>query len=78
MLWADIVAIPPPEAPSTGYMFGKGVYFANAVTKSAQYMNAENGTGVILLCEVALGTPYQCKHSEFIKKLPEGYLRPIP
>src|SRR5207253_11131299 len=55
-----------------GYMFGKGVYFANAVTKSAQYMHGENGTGMILLCEVALGTPYQRKQSEYITSLPEG------
>lgn len=65
--------IAPPEAPSTGYMFGKGVYFANAVTKSAQYMHAENGTGVILLCEVALGSQYQRKHSEYVTKLGDGY-----
>ena len=65
--------IAPPEAPSTGYMFGKGVYFANSVTKSAQYMHAENGTGVILLCEVALGSPYQCKKSEYVTKLPDGH-----
>ena len=29
--------IAPPEAPATGYMFGKGVYFADMVSKSAQY-----------------------------------------
>lgn len=65
--------IAPPEAPSTGYMFGKGIYFANAVTKSAQYMHAENGVGIILLCEVVLGTPYQKKTSEYVNKLPDGY-----
>ena len=25
--------IAPPEAPVTGYMFGKGIYFADMVTK---------------------------------------------
>ena len=25
--------IAPPEAPVTGYMFGKGIYFADVVTK---------------------------------------------
>lgn len=29
--------IAPPEAPVTGYMFGKGVYFADMVSKSANY-----------------------------------------
>jgi hypothetical protein len=29
--------IAPPEAPATGYMFGKGVYFADMFDKSFQY-----------------------------------------
>ena len=29
--------IAPPEAPVTGYNFGKGVYFADLASKSAQY-----------------------------------------
>lgn len=29
--------IAPPEAPVTGYMFGKGVYFADVCSKSANY-----------------------------------------
>lgn len=29
--------IAPPEAPVTGYMFGKGVYFADMSSKSANY-----------------------------------------
>lgn len=29
--------IAPPEAPVTGYMFGKGVYFADMCSKSANY-----------------------------------------
>ena len=65
--------IAPPEAPKTGYMFGKGVYFANSVTKSANYMYITNNVGVILLCEVALGTQYQKKQSEFIEQLADGY-----
>lgn len=49
--------IAPPEAPVTGYMFGKGVYFANCVSKSANYCftNVNNPRGIMLLCEVALG-----------------------
>ena len=42
--WAGILGnglkIAPPEAPSTGYMFGKGVYFADMSSKSANYCYA--------------------------------------
>jgi poly [ADP-ribose] polymerase len=49
--------IAPPEAPSTGYMFGKGVYFADMVSKSANYCfaNSSNPEGLLLLSEVYLG-----------------------
>jgi len=49
--------IAPPEAPVTGYMFGKGVYFADMVSKSAQYCyhSTSDNTGLLLLCDVALG-----------------------
>ena len=51
--------IAPPEAPKTGYLFGKGVYFADLAGKSAPYCNADlsNNIGLFLLCEVALGNP---------------------
>ncbi|EIM92706.1 PARP-domain-containing protein [Stereum hirsutum FP-91666 SS1] len=47
--------IAPPEAPVSGYMFGKGVYFADMVSKSAGYCHTHlsDGTGLLLLCEVA-------------------------
>ena len=49
--------IAPPEAPVTGYMFGKGVYFADMVSKSANYCctSKTSNTGLMILCEVALG-----------------------
>lgn len=49
--------IAPAEAPVTGYMFGKGVYFADCVSKSANYCHATNSNphGLLLLCKVALG-----------------------
>jgi len=49
--------IAPPEAPVTGYMFGKGVYFADIVSKSANYCRTSRSEpiGLMLLCEVALG-----------------------
>ncbi|EIN11407.1 PARP-domain-containing protein [Punctularia strigosozonata HHB-11173 SS5] len=47
--------IAPPEAPVSGYMFGKGVYFADMMSKSANYCHSylSGGIGVLLLCEVA-------------------------
>jgi poly [ADP-ribose] polymerase len=51
--------IAPPEAPVSGYMFGKGVYLADMSSKSAGYCASynTNGTGLLLLCEAELGTP---------------------
>lgn len=48
--------IAPFEAPATGYMFGKGIYFADIVSKSANYCKPkEQSEGLMLLCEVAVG-----------------------
>ncbi|XP_034941348.1 poly [ADP-ribose] polymerase-like [Chelonus insularis] len=57
--------IAPPEAPSTGWMFGKGIYFSDMVSKSANYCHANRGnpTGLLLLCEVALGNMVE-KHQQ--------------
>lgn len=66
--------IAPPEAPVTGYMFGKGIYFADMVSKSANYCRTSKAdpTGLMLLCEVALGNPYELLHSEYVSTLPKG------
>ncbi|KAA8550776.1 hypothetical protein F0562_002460 [Nyssa sinensis] len=66
--------IAPPEAPATGYMFGKGVYFADLVSKSAQYCYTEkkNPVGLMLLSEVALGEVYELKKAKYMEKPPEG------
>ncbi|XP_045512835.1 poly [ADP-ribose] polymerase isoform X2 [Pieris brassicae] len=66
--------IAPPEAPVTGYMFGKGIYFADMVSKSANYCctNTDNPVGLMLLSEVALGDMKKCKQAEYITKLPAG------
>ena len=51
--------IAPPEAPASGYMFGKGAYLADMSSKSANYCaSAESDqTGLLLLCEAELGRP---------------------
>ncbi|RUP50934.1 hypothetical protein BC936DRAFT_137060 [Jimgerdemannia flammicorona] len=59
--------IAPPEAPVSGYMFGKGVYFADCVSKSANYCftNQTDNEALMLLCEVALGETYELTNSDF-------------
>jgi poly [ADP-ribose] polymerase len=78
--WGGILSqglrIAPPEAPSTGYMFGKGVYFADMSSKSANYCftTSEKTAGVLMLCEVALGESYKLKKAEFVEKLKKPFL----
>ncbi|KAK8711638.1 hypothetical protein V6N13_146913 [Hibiscus sabdariffa] len=66
--------IAPPEAPAAGYMFGKGVYFADLISKSAQYCftDRKNTVGLMLLSEVALGEVYELTKAKYIEKLPKG------
>ncbi|RZC53061.1 hypothetical protein C5167_011914 [Papaver somniferum] len=79
--WTGILSqglrIAPPEAPSTGYMFGKGVYFADMFSKSANYCfsSSSSTAGVLLLCEVALGEMAELLQSDYnADKLPPGKL----
>jgi poly [ADP-ribose] polymerase len=53
--------IAPPEAPVSGYMFGKGIYLADMSSKSAGYCcsGMSNGEGLLLLCDAELGNPMQ-------------------
>ncbi|KAL4588421.1 hypothetical protein LXL04_001310 [Taraxacum kok-saghyz] len=79
--WVGILSeglrIAPPEAPVTGYMFGKGVYFADMFSKSANYCHASQHAshGVLLLCEVALGEMAELQTANHdADKLPQGKL----
>ena len=58
----------------TGYMFGKGLYFADMVTKSANYCyaDANNHHGLMLLSEVALGDMYELKGAKGMSQPPKG------
>lgn len=67
--------IAPPEAPKSGYAYGKGAYFADCIAKSGSYTchHLSNGIGLLLLCQVALGTPTVRNSSDqnvddFVKK----------
>ena len=71
------LCIAPPSAPVTGYMFGKGVYFADCASKSANYchVTAEAPYGLLLLCKVALGKSHGIYDADdkLPKSLPKGY-----
>ena len=81
-----LLKIAPPEAPMTGYMFGKGIYLADLYQKSINYcdiiQDKSNNKKIkeysyILLCEAALGNIYEAKRQNIdYEKLPflnEGY-----
>ncbi|XP_061695954.1 poly [ADP-ribose] polymerase 2 isoform X2 [Syngnathoides biaculeatus] len=77
--WVGILSqglrVAPPEAPVTGYMFGKGIYFADMSSKSANYCFARNHNqvGLLLLCEVALGDSNELLDADYnANNLPVG------
>ncbi|KAI3622559.1 poly-ribose polymerase [Moniliophthora roreri] len=55
--------IAPPEAPVNGYMFGKGVYFADSAGYC--YSSLSNSIGCLLLCEVAVKPFYERHDAEY-------------
>jgi len=65
--------IAPPEAPASGYMFGKGIYFADVFDKSFGYCRGGSPASLLLLCEVAIGKPYRLKDSEYMEQAQEGF-----
>ncbi|CAF3550535.1 unnamed protein product [Adineta steineri] len=68
--------IAPPEAPVTGYMFGKGLYFADMSSKSANYCypTPSKNTGLVLLSEVALGKCNELLNADNnAHRLPDGF-----
>ena len=92
-IFSNGLKIAPPEAPMTGYMFGKGIYLADMYQKSINYCdtiqekinkNKSKSFSYILLCEAALGNIYQPKNNNIdYEKLPflkEGFdsLKSLP
>jgi len=77
--WAGILGqglrIAPPEAPVTGYMFGKGVYFADMSSKAANYCfpSRSQPYGLLLVCEVSKGVARELVAADSrADKLPKG------
>ena len=65
--------INPTGIATTGKMFGNGLYFANSSTKSAAYMRIDtNSSGIMFLCEVALGNMLELTVANSNLKLPIG------
>ncbi|PIO77061.1 Poly(ADP-ribose) polymerase catalytic domain protein [Teladorsagia circumcincta] len=66
--------IAPPEVPSTGFMFGKGIYFADVASKSGNYCYPAKGKcALLMLSEVALGTPQILRDANYsADKLEQG------
>ncbi|GMR59960.1 hypothetical protein PMAYCL1PPCAC_30155, partial [Pristionchus mayeri] len=67
--------IAPPEAPHAGYMFGKGIYFADMVSKSANYCHPDysNQDAFLLLCDVALGAVQEEATATNVNPLKKGF-----
>ena len=55
--------INPDNVVKTGSMYGNGIYFANCVLKSANYIG-DSKIGILLLCEVALGNSVKKYHAD--------------
>lgn len=64
--------VPPPESPTTGFMFGKGIYFTDTFSRAFNqcYIHLSNDVGYLLLCEVALGQSHKMFHSDYSVTLP--------
>lgn len=59
--------IAPPEAPCSGYRFGKGIYFADLAQLSSRYCRAYGRQPfIMLLCDVALGKTADLNRDQFM------------
>jgi len=70
--------IAPPEAPISGWAYGKGVYFADQFDKAIQYASwRDDGSykrprAFVFVAEVALGESYFPSECEYMEKSPDG------
>eukprot|EP00479_Gromia_sphaerica_P008822 TRINITY_DN3521_c0_g1_i1.p1 TRINITY_DN3521_c0_g1~~TRINITY_DN3521_c0_g1_i1.p1 ORF type:complete len:289 (-),score=71.42 TRINITY_DN3521_c0_g1_i1:22-888(-) len=75
--------IAPPEADASGWAFGKGVYFADQLSKSLGYCwndvsnkhknSRMRGIKCLLLCEVALGSMWKTHEWKYVEKLDDPF-----
>lgn len=69
--------IAPKSAQVSGYMFGKGIYFADQSSKSAQYSlvwaNNKRDIGYLFLADVALGKVKTEQAPRYREEAPSGF-----
>ncbi|KAL9986739.1 hypothetical protein ACROYT_G000926 [Oculina patagonica] len=63
--------IAPPEASRSGWSLGKGIYTSDSLEKSLNYSGYQSG--LVLLCEVALGNVKETIDREYQESAPEGF-----
>lgn len=72
-LLSNGLKIAPPDVHPNGQCFGKGLYFADCIGKSANYCSfSEQNVGLLLLCEVALGNSKEVTVPQQISQLENG------
>jgi hypothetical protein len=68
--------VAPPEAPASGYLFGKGIYTADKFSKSHHYCynySKDSRIKFMLVCQVALGKCKDVYQGYDIQSAPAGY-----
>lgn len=66
--------IAPPEAPVSGYRFGKGIYFADIMSLSSIYCrSAGSNDFCMLLGDVVLGKEAELERDTYMEKAPAGH-----
>ncbi|KAL4475025.1 hypothetical protein ABPG74_001721 [Tetrahymena malaccensis] len=66
--------IAPPEAPASGYLYGKGIYLADMFDKSRGYCQGNSeGVNYIMLIQAALGNQNKIQQTDYnASNLPKG------
>ena len=65
--------IAPPEAPCSGYRFGKGIYLADMPSLSWRYCRAYGGgPSCLILCDSAMGKPAELPRDQFMTQPLKG------
>ena len=66
--------VPSAEAPALMHMFGKGLYFSACASEASKAccLSERNASGVMAVCEVALGERHAATRPSFMRRAPHG------